>query len=748
MVLVEININGTVHKISTEMVSLETPYLPKILSIFSPKYSAPGKHGGFVQMSYGKIVFWPDLFEDDWPPPDQCGIEVYYTSTTESAKVFVLSGNIMLSNIYQDKIEYNVFDDISSILALDLALGYGTTAIEVPLWRAFSYASYQPPLRLPDTHGAKFTYHGHDLYNVGAALGWNIYDDGVNVNANALSDDGWVTFYLTVNPVGEITLTGSTAAGNSNLKFLQWCDDRLGLSSTTFIYDISFPYYKVITSQMSVVELLDDFCKQTGTLAFVKNDRLYAYDMDRINGSVKTLTEFNHFSNNIIKNPPLDEAINKWTIRKPTTNPQEVTETESTLIVKSLLGFSKNSETIEFNWSSRYVIESVLSKIIDYTGRPTVSVKMPLGFDLPDLCEQYQWTTDESFIQPLKIALNAREIVYDLMADEVNVKGDSYISYIGDSIWFVPAVSTVTGEVVPLLQFNPENGAIRYYWLRNGQGNLGAGYYGGCTDENNVLHFAPYGADYSCLFDPDNGNTRYSYGFSDTITDNFINVEDAPGTSYCYSIPYGCDVIVRRTKITSYSYPFAHGKTVVGGAYIGSCFANSLIWMIGHAYAGITAVTPSTGAMADYSHANGTFAYSGCITMGGNIWAVPKKVNGPISEFSSTTGLIINEYANTAIADLYGGVVSDGTDLWLLPGSGGSSIYRFNMTTHVIDITYPTSGYSNGDFIGGCYYDGYVYLSPAYADDIVRVTLSDGTITAYPHGVTSTTCFRGALVTT
>lgn len=86
MWLIEIEINGTVHHTSTEVVEdarLNYIYLPAIIDAEPIRVGQDKPWGGLARVEYGSLVFVPDLFKGaDWPPPTECPLSIRYMGDT------------------------------------------------------------------------------------------------------------------------------------------------------------------------------------------------------------------------------------------------------------------------------------------------------------------------------------------------------------------------------------------------------------------------------------------------------------------------------------------------------------------------------------------------------------------------------------------------------------------------------------------------------------------------------------------
>ena len=110
MLLIEFTINGTVNYLSTEYIKdLTHSWRGKITEFSPPQMNLPYIYGGYCEMQFGSISFFPDLFSDDWPPPISGALTAKYTATTEGAAETLFSGLIHLQSISREDIRYGMY---------------------------------------------------------------------------------------------------------------------------------------------------------------------------------------------------------------------------------------------------------------------------------------------------------------------------------------------------------------------------------------------------------------------------------------------------------------------------------------------------------------------------------------------------------------------------------------------------------------------------------------------------------------
>ena len=187
MLLVHVDIDGTLRRISDQAHQLEYQYLPLLKSLDPPQMALTALSGGWCRVSYGAISFSPDLFSSDWPecrstastdwpPARTIEVSVYHTETTEAAAVLVFSGSGYQTRVDAEGVEYQLYaEDIDAPL-LDEALDYYGETVALP--RAFGEVIHERPVRLADIDGAA-VYHLAGISGTRARPVASVWDDGV-----------------------------------------------------------------------------------------------------------------------------------------------------------------------------------------------------------------------------------------------------------------------------------------------------------------------------------------------------------------------------------------------------------------------------------------------------------------------------------------------------------------------------------------------------------------------------------------
>lgn len=109
MLLVEININSTIHRVSNEDLALEHMWLSEVASMDSVKYSIKYPGGGYVEPTFGSISLLPSLFEGLTDYPVSCPVKISHTGDNEANAVLILEGTAHLKDIERDHIKYDIY---------------------------------------------------------------------------------------------------------------------------------------------------------------------------------------------------------------------------------------------------------------------------------------------------------------------------------------------------------------------------------------------------------------------------------------------------------------------------------------------------------------------------------------------------------------------------------------------------------------------------------------------------------------
>lgn len=133
MLLVETTINGTLHRVSHEYLSLEHTWDGLIVGFGPVQGQISYPWGGYVRPGYGLIQFAPSLFASDWPPPINMTLAAYYTATDEASRELLFSGTGHRKNITREQIEYALYGPSYTATVADAAV-FSDTLVDVATW--------------------------------------------------------------------------------------------------------------------------------------------------------------------------------------------------------------------------------------------------------------------------------------------------------------------------------------------------------------------------------------------------------------------------------------------------------------------------------------------------------------------------------------------------------------------------------------------------------------------------------------
>jgi hypothetical protein len=290
MLLVSININGTTHRISDETCELTHLWKNRIIKFSPPQFQMAKTYGGYCRMGFGAISISPDVFVDDWPPPvELTSFQVQYTDTTEAAATTLITGRAYLRAYTKEAVTYDVHPDeyAASLLAEDC--NYDSRTVCLP--RAFGTVTHVTPVRLFDV-GGEPTYHKGGIPSVVIGTDWDVYDDGIGINAN-VSDNGDGTFSLTVDPTGAVTMSGVGQDGTIDT-IMDWACGQY-LQGTYPGLDLTYNNAKKRTAspainywadrQKLLIDFLSDLAAYGTHLFYILSGTLYLVDMKQSNGT-------------------------------------------------------------------------------------------------------------------------------------------------------------------------------------------------------------------------------------------------------------------------------------------------------------------------------------------------------------------------------------------------------------------------------------------------------------------------------
>jgi len=129
--LVEFNLNGTIHNISNQDIALTHFWQNHIIGFDNISYQIDNLHGGYVRLSFGGVSLNPEMLINDWTPPVSCPVTVYITADYEENKDEIFSGTAHLETFNKDEISYQFYAKNNDIMLLEETYPYDDQALDI-----------------------------------------------------------------------------------------------------------------------------------------------------------------------------------------------------------------------------------------------------------------------------------------------------------------------------------------------------------------------------------------------------------------------------------------------------------------------------------------------------------------------------------------------------------------------------------------------------------------------------------------
>lgn len=401
-----------------------------ILAMSPLQFRISNLYGGSNEFNFGDVTLALDTFDQAgvWPPPESVDALVIYADDN-GTKHNLFNGSLYRKTLSRDGIAYQFFGTFSDKMLLDEGEAY--TAEEgdgedVPLPRAFGAVKYMRAVRLPDTddeNGYQVYHHG---YMSGlAGTDWHVYDDGVEIDENIATADA-STFALSVQPVGEVTVSGS-GAQDTIAEVMTWAGARMGLSVNTTLAS-AFMISHWADSQQTLTDFMDQIAAYACHMFYVAAGVLYLIDMATDNYSEIPLTENDFFLASVTYPDPVSMLKSTWVTREPVEESigVYVKDTDNEASVSGSAPFG-NEQTIEPYQTKISDVKTALTNICSYLTAPRWETAIPMEPPFP-VPGQKITALDESMGKPLSIAIRARDIEYDFEGRTITVSGEGTIS--------------------------------------------------------------------------------------------------------------------------------------------------------------------------------------------------------------------------------------------------------------------------------------------------------------------------------
>jgi len=129
--LVEFNLNGTIHNISNQDIALTHFWQNHIIGFDNISYQIDNLHGGYVRLNFGGVSLNPELLVNDWTPPVSCPVTVYITADYEENKDEIFSGTAHLETFNKDEISYQFYAKNNDVMLLEETYPYDDQALDI-----------------------------------------------------------------------------------------------------------------------------------------------------------------------------------------------------------------------------------------------------------------------------------------------------------------------------------------------------------------------------------------------------------------------------------------------------------------------------------------------------------------------------------------------------------------------------------------------------------------------------------------
>jgi hypothetical protein len=256
---------------------------------------------------------------------------------------------------------------------------------------------------------------------------WHVYDDGVDVCSNATAISANV-FEYTVAPVGEITISGSSAQTTLIEAFTWACGaSYLNLSLNSDLAAAFVPAHWA-NSQEVMVSFLDRLAAYARHLWYVSGETLYLVDMAEDNGTDLALTEDDFLPSSVTYAAPTALIKTSWTDRTAVeeTIGKYIKEIPQEVSVAASHPYG-SEDSVDCFQSTVAAATTTLTDILAYRVAPRWETAIPLEevFPLPG---QKITALDESMGNAINITIHARDIEYDFDNAVIRISGEGSVS--------------------------------------------------------------------------------------------------------------------------------------------------------------------------------------------------------------------------------------------------------------------------------------------------------------------------------
>ncbi len=380
MLLVELTINGTVHRVSAEGHALVYNWKPRIIGFTAPTLAIPSDHGGYAKMAFGSIQFNPLLFIADWPPPVSCAIGIYYTDTTEAARELVFQGTCHLTSFDRESISYSLNGSAYDETWLIKGVGPLVTG---QIYKITEYIA------------------DDDFTNVGAASN----AVGVIFTASGTTPTHWVHFSK-LAPRWNDTLNNVITAILTRIP-------EITTVNTTYARASSPNVLWTLTSERLAINIASDIAQFYSHLIYVVGSTAYLVDM-LLNNGTRTLTEYLFF------------AFPEYQYKTPLAM---ITCSYGGTVYNKASAYPYGPTTTTDPYHETQAnIEAALTNILAIENAPRVALDLPMiAGNFPKLGEKII-IPDTGCVVDLSSWIRARKLQYDFINQIINVEGEGAVT--------------------------------------------------------------------------------------------------------------------------------------------------------------------------------------------------------------------------------------------------------------------------------------------------------------------------------
>lgn len=423
LLFITATINATPYKVSLEGIKDSAWWDAQVKSFRSLYRSLEHEYGGYCRINLGDIIFSPELFENEWVPPDTITVKAEHSITDYSGAIELFESTAFRNTINLSEIVYSLVEKDYGVDLLGTDTDYNGDT--VPLPRAFGTVTHVNPVRLPDRIGAP-TYHKGYVSGV-ISTNWHVYDDGVNIDAN-VTDNGDGTFSLSAIPVGEVTLSGIGVDTNLSDIFDWACEaGNLNLTYDNTYAEAPSPsveYWEA--TQRTMLNFLSEISAYFSHMFYIDENSgtLYLIEMIVANGT-RTLTAFDKFEDSVTytNNDYTYQVKTNWIERQAVSDAtgNHVKDFDMEESVISSFEFGKVVAVNTFQ-ATRSDINDQLTKILTTLNMPIVQIKIPIENFSSAPGEEISYV-DQQLVTDLNVTFYVDSIKYDFDEDKIELSG-------------------------------------------------------------------------------------------------------------------------------------------------------------------------------------------------------------------------------------------------------------------------------------------------------------------------------------